>query len=620
MKALALALLLIVATGLHAQSVQVPYSGSAPYNGNMAVQVNVTGIPAGCTLGTLTYANGVITAPLSGGPCGGTPPPVVTNCASASVPLQGCGIGSTVAVVNNPGNVRGTPTVGGGNGPLMGTQPGGATGVVVSNPVPQSTAGKGWQVVNFGAPNSCNAAGPYSQNCGYIGNDNLKPATAPPPTAPAVSCAPSSVQTGGTSNCSGNQAITSWKASAGTITSGGVLTAPATAQTVTVTGTNANGSGTTPVAVTSTSACAQTLTASGAVDNSAVLAKLQAAGPSGCVELLLAGKLPYNFTPFSNVTGNIIVDDGVTIVDSGIFGRTTPLFSLGADGFSIQGKGPLFSAQISMPTNYQNALKEVAEGNDYEYQHCFFLVNGVSRITISGIKLFQCAGDGVDMDDTTEAVSINVDSSGNIRQGVSCTGAVNGVTLTGYLHDGPLSGYDCEPDANITGNIQIVVTNLKTANNKGGGRSYGFMNLASPTNVNVVDTGGVSTNDGQTGMGCWNNNNSSGNATGSVSISNFSITGSQYDGIYCRRSVGGFTNSFTNGTITNSNQGGQDPHYGTNAAIGVGITGGQNGTVGGVTWSGLTIVGGNGAYDIPGNAQGTSVSNSTWNGKAISFP
>jgi hypothetical protein len=608
MKSLLLLTGLIFATGLSAQTVQVPYSGQAPYNGSMSVQVSVTGLPSGCSVGTPTYAAGTIAVPVN---CGVVPPPVGTNCASATTPVTGCAIGNTVAVVNNPGNVRGTPTAGGGNGPLMGTQPGGAKGVIVTNPIPQSTAGKGWQVVNFGAPNSCNAAGPYSQGCGYVGNDNLAPSTTPPPTAPVVTCAPSSVQTGGTSNCSGNQAITSWKASAGTITSAGVFTAPATAQTVTITGTNANGSGTTPVAVTSTSACAQTYSASGGVDNAALLSKLQAAGPTGCVEMLLAGKLPYNFTPFSNVTGNIIVDDGVTIVDSGIFGRTTPLFSLGSDGFSIQGKGPLFSAQISMPTNYANALKEVAEGNDYEYQHCFGLVNGVSRITISGIKLFHCAGDGVDMDDTTEAISINVDSSGNIRQGVSCTGAVNGATLTGNLHDGPLTGFDCEPDANITGNITLTVTNLKTSGNKGGGRSYGFMNLLPPTKLTVVDTGGTSTNDTGSGFAFWNRNSGTNqNATGTLTISGFTITGSSN---YCmggNKSTDGYKVIASNGTISGC---------GT-SALHLAVAGGETGTPGGVAWSGITITGTAPATSFASNTAQTTITNSTYNSKPLSYP
>lgn len=71
----------------------------------------------------------------------------------------------------------------------------------------------------------------------------------PPPTPPVVSCTPSSVAPGGSSACVGNQPITMWKASAGTISPTGNLDAPMTPTTVTVTGTNPNGSGQAPVAV-----------------------------------------------------------------------------------------------------------------------------------------------------------------------------------------------------------------------------------------------------------------------------------------------------------------------------------------------------------------------------------
>lgn len=71
-----------------------------------------------------------------------------------------------------------------------------------------------------------------------------------PPPAPTVTCTPSSVSIGGAAQCIANQAITTWTASAGSITAAGAFTAPSTAQTVTITGTNTNGQGTTPITVT----------------------------------------------------------------------------------------------------------------------------------------------------------------------------------------------------------------------------------------------------------------------------------------------------------------------------------------------------------------------------------
>jgi hypothetical protein len=593
--------LLLCAVGVGAQTVQIPYSGS------VSVQSKITGLPTGCIVGTPTFANGVIITPVTN--CGSTPPPP-TNCASASTAV--CPIGMQVQVVSTPGTLRPPPLAGGAPGtPPITTVNGGTIGIIMSNPVPQNAAGKGWQVISLNPTIPCNGTtGPWGPTCAYIGNDNLAPSSGPPPTAPVVTCAPSSVQTGGTSNCSGNQAITSWKASAGSITSSGVFTAPSTAQSVTITGTNANGSGTTPVSVTSTSACAKTLSPSGGVDNSQILAAIAAAGGK-CVELT-AGT--YNLTPITPPANtSLVLDNGVVITDSGIFPRTTPFFTIQNNGFSIVNNGP-FLATVQMPTNHANAIEQVGKGCgdacDYEYQHCFKLVDGVSNVNIF-VKLFQCAGDGVDMDDTTEAISINVDSSGNIRQGVSCTGAVNGATLTGNLHDGPLTGFDCEPDSGISGDINLTVTNLKTQNNKGGGRSYGFMNLEPTTNINVVDTGGVSTNDTGSGFAFWNRNSgTNANATGTLTIKNFTITGSSN---YCmggNKSTDGYNVVASNGTISGC---------GT-SALHLAVAGGETGTPGGVAWSGLTITGNAPPTSFASNTKQTTITASTSNGKALTYP
>jgi hypothetical protein len=88
--------------------------------------------------------------------------------------------------------------------------------------------------------------------------------SAPSPTITSVSvaCTPSSIQTGQTSPCSASVSGTGsfstsvmWGASAGTISSSGILTAPSTPQTVTVTATSTQDStksGTARVAVTAT--------------------------------------------------------------------------------------------------------------------------------------------------------------------------------------------------------------------------------------------------------------------------------------------------------------------------------------------------------------------------------
>jgi hypothetical protein len=172
----------------------------------------------------------------------GTAPPPNPPCFNTT----NCPIGSSVAIITGPANVRNAPS---GTGQAMGTQPTGATGIVQSNPTNPGTS-FAWVLVQFnGAPNCTLPTPTFSASCGYVGNDNLTPSGTPPPH-PTVTCTPPSVQTGGTSICTANQPITTWSATAGTITAAGTFTAPATAQTVTVTGTNANGAGSVPVTVT----------------------------------------------------------------------------------------------------------------------------------------------------------------------------------------------------------------------------------------------------------------------------------------------------------------------------------------------------------------------------------
>lgn len=172
-----------------------------------------------------------------------TPPPTNPPCWNTT----NCPIGSSVSVITGPANIRNQAAS---TNPPIGTQPTGAVGVVQSNPTnPGATFA--WVLVQFNGAANCSLPTPtFSANCGYIGNDNLTPSSTPPPPHPTVTCTPTSIPTGSTSTCTANQAITSWSASAGSITAAGIFTAPSTAQTVTITGTNANGSGSVPITVT----------------------------------------------------------------------------------------------------------------------------------------------------------------------------------------------------------------------------------------------------------------------------------------------------------------------------------------------------------------------------------
>jgi pectate lyase len=156
-----------------------------------------------------------------------TPPPtpsaVSVNCAPSTIPSTGTSsCSATVAPTGAPQTVVWSATNGAMSNGVFTPATGATSGMVkaASSVVPTVTGQ---------APITINPAQP----------------------APTVTCTPSSVSIGGTAQCSANQAITSWTASAGSITSAGVFTAPSTAQTVTITGSNANGSGTAPVTVTS---------------------------------------------------------------------------------------------------------------------------------------------------------------------------------------------------------------------------------------------------------------------------------------------------------------------------------------------------------------------------------
>jgi len=158
------------------------------------------------------YANG----------SGSTPPPPTSwsGWLGADALTGTLKVGASVVINANAGPVRasGCAAAGGSAGPPISPQP---TGIVGSS------------VTIIGGPSPVCSAG--------VAFWNVSTSITPPPVAPTITCVPASVETGGTANCSSNQTITTWTASAGSITPAGVFTAPATSQTVQITGANANG-------------------------------------------------------------------------------------------------------------------------------------------------------------------------------------------------------------------------------------------------------------------------------------------------------------------------------------------------------------------------------------------
>ena len=192
------------------------------------------GLPVGVNVGNNIAPNGETNFNNFIAGVSSTPPPVTTwtGWLGADALTGTPKIGSTVVVGATAGPVRTS------NPNVTFCSAGGPIGPPLT-PAPTNYIGTTVTVVAGPSP-ACSNGIVYWQ---------LQSGTTPPPP-PTITCTPSSVPLSGTSTCGGSQPITTWSASAGSITSAGVFTAPPTAQTVTITGTNANGSGTTPIVVT----------------------------------------------------------------------------------------------------------------------------------------------------------------------------------------------------------------------------------------------------------------------------------------------------------------------------------------------------------------------------------
>lgn len=214
----------------------VPLGGNSACSANQAVTWSANnGASINPTSGALTAPMTPSTVTVTGSNTNGTgqTPVVVATPGSwtgwlGSDVLPGAAIGKQVVVGAGAGAVRSS-----------GCTQGGTPGAPIA---PQPTNYIGSTVTVIGGPSGVCSSG--------ISFWQVQSGSTPPPVHPTVTCTPSSVSTGGTSTCIANQPITTWSATAGSISAAGIFTAPSTAQTVTITGTNANGSGAVPVAVT----------------------------------------------------------------------------------------------------------------------------------------------------------------------------------------------------------------------------------------------------------------------------------------------------------------------------------------------------------------------------------
>ena len=333
----------------------------------------------------------------------------------------------------------------------------------------------------------------------------------PPPISVSVKCNPATVVTGGSSACTAsvsgtsNQNVT-WSASAGSISSAGVFTAPGTAQTVTVAAASVadpSKTGSTPIVVTSSqSACVtgsgNTIKPTGGVDNSNWTAKISAAG--GAAIEVCPGS--YNLQPLWISNAHLQLDDGVTVNDTTGYSAYSRMINVGSN-VTIEAVGPNKAAGFTMPFSYASNIGNSNQDTN-QYKHCIFPDGNALNVVLSGFWATKCGGDGISVNNANVTIN-NVTSSGNIRNGGSFTGSgtvtVNGGTYKGnvnFAKSGIADGWDAE--MNGPGSVQHMTFN--NVNTSGNGQDGVCLCI-----------GAISSNPSNPSTYVFNNHNSSGNGT-----------------------------------------------------------------------------------------------------------
>jgi hypothetical protein len=409
-----------------------------------------------------------------------------------------------------------------------------------------------------------------------------------------------------------------WSASAGTISQTGLLTAPSAIETVTVTATSVEDTtkfGSQPVAVSSPSNTVK-ISPSGGDDTAALQAALNSTASAKQILEMTVGT--WHLSPINMPSGaNLLIDPGTLITDNTGYAITACMFNFNSSNVIVTATG----AFAQMPNSFAQTTKEAAAGEDSQYRHCITVGQSAaaSSVSVTGLSISEAGGDGVNFVHGSGLTFSNVTTTGCFRQGWSVTGGISNLTVNGGGAVNNLNtGYDFEPDSpgdSVTG---VVLNDFATSGNKGGGISFGFFNLAGTDKVGVIVNNPTSTKEGGTGIGFTNKNSGVGaNPSGSVVVNGAIISSPQNGACFGSKSTDGWSMVFNNTTVTNPNTGGPD-RYGNNSAIGVRISGGETGTVGGVQWNNITITGGTSATNIPSSAKQVTVKG-TWNGAAINI-
>jgi hypothetical protein len=377
-----------------------------------------------------------------------------------------------------------------------------------------------------------------------------------------------------------NPAVT-WSCSDGTISPTGLFTAPLKVENVTVTATSVEDptkAGNAPVSIALPSNTVK-IGPSGGDDTAALQAAFNSTASEGKILEMTAGTFHVN--PLTWPQGlNLIIDPGVLVTDESVYGTNAVMFSVAGSNIKVTAPG----AFAQMPLNHAQSLSDKSE-----YRHCVAIQSGTafSNISIVGLSVKSSGGDCFYIRNCSNVTISNVSATSAIRNGLSVTGKVNGLTLNNITSTANADGdFDIEPNVAADFLQNIVINNLTTGGTNGG-LNFGFQNLDSSTPpVSIVVNGYTSTGNGGTsgpGYPIFFDSNQSGKTPvgGSVVVNNISIKNSPSAAIYGKNQGGAGCCQFTfNGIVaSNTNTGGPD-RYGMGAVVGVELYGGQPGPVG----------------------------------------
>ena len=213
-----------------------------------------------------------------------------------------------------------------------------------------------------------------------------------------------------------------WSASDGSISATGLFTAPAKVENVTIKATSVQDStksGSQPVAVSQPSNTV-TIAPSGGDDTAALQSALNAAAKAGQILRMLAGT--WNLSPISIPTLNMLIDPTAILKDRLGYGKNDCMLNPVGNGLNLTGVG----AQIQMPNSYAASLKDLSQ-----WRHGVRLQGSLRNMQISGLSVIQAGGDGFYVRESSAVLLTGVSASACFRNGLSITGQVNGVTVTG---------------------------------------------------------------------------------------------------------------------------------------------------------------------------------------------